>query len=232
MSASNTSTDQDHTHNNHDTHDTVSVSVSDQTNITWQPQSDTSQNNKQAAIASVKAQLLPNTMLLHDPSDMLPCQILPNFYISNINVAMNAQTLSEHGITHIVNASASKNWFPLKYQYCKIDIFDWPGADIQQHFPLTNQFIQQGLQSGGKVLVHCHAGVSRSATLVLAYLLEHHELSLQNALKLLKTARECICPNHGFLRQLKVFEEILEAKRSTRTFQVSDHSLSPSSTSQ
>lgn len=53
----------------------------------------------------------------------------------------------------------------------------------------------------GRVLVHCHVGVSRSATLVLAYLMLKQKLTLVEAIHVVKDNRGVV-PNRGFLRQL------------------------------
>lgn len=60
----------------------------------------------------------------------------------------------------------------------------------------------------GKILVHCAVGVSRSATLVLAYLMLYHRLTLVEAIKKVKDHRGII-PNRGFLRQLLALDRRL-----------------------
>lgn len=57
------------------------------------------------------------------------------------------------------------------------------------------------ITTAGKILVHCHVGVSRSATIVLAYLMLKHNMILVEAVKHVKQGR-MIIPNRGFLRQL------------------------------
>ena len=69
--------------------------------------------------------------------------------------------------------------------------------------------------SGGKVLVHCQAGISRSATICLAYLMCHKGLNLEQAYDFLKARRSIIAPNLNFMRQLLQFETELEEKRKS-----------------
>lgn len=76
------------------------------------------------------------------------------------------------------------------------------------------------LYSIDKVLVHCVMGRSRSATLVLAYLMMKHSLSVVEAIEHVRQ-RRCILPNHGFLKQLRALditlqEERLRIKRETQ----------------
>merc|ERR1712210_294186 len=59
-----------------------------------------------------------------------------------------------------------------------------------------------------RVLVNCWQGASRSATIVLAFLLQHEAMSLQDALKQIKSRRD-VRPNNGFLKQLLRLEKIL-----------------------
>lgn len=62
------------------------------------------------------------------------------------------------------------------------------------------------------MFVHCYAGVSRSATVVLAYLMKEQGLTLSAAFKFVK-ARRFILPNDGFKAQLRKFEEELRLVR-------------------
>ncbi|KAL1264827.1 hypothetical protein QQF64_005182 [Cirrhinus molitorella] len=59
-----------------------------------------------------------------------------------------------------------------------------------------------------RVLVHCAVGVSRSASLVVAYLMIHQHLSLLDAIKAVKQ-RRWIFPNRGFLKQLRALDATL-----------------------
>ena len=69
-------------------------------------------------------------------------------------------------------------------------------------------------KSGGKVLVHCVAGVSRSAAVILAYLMRYHCTTLKAAYDLLADKRAMVRPNLGFWRQLIAYEETLTGKFS------------------
>ena len=69
-------------------------------------------------------------------------------------------------------------------------------------------------REGGIVLVHCQAGVSRSATICLAYLMQHQDCSLEQAYDQLKARRSFISPNLNFMQQLLAFESQLGALRS------------------
>lgn len=61
-------------------------------------------------------------------------------------------------------------------------------------------------QSGGRVLVHCQAGISRSATICLAYLMHTQRVKLDEAFDFVKRRRHVISPNLAFMGQLLQFE--------------------------
>lgn len=66
--------------------------------------------------------------------------------------------------------------------------------------------VTQGRTPSGAVLVHCEAGISRSASTVIAYLVKFHAMSLEVAFRHVKERRAIICPNSGFVEQLRLFE--------------------------
>lgn len=91
-----------------------------------------------------------------------------------------------------------------------IAIHDYHYEPIKVHFEQATQFIHDQLaKPGGRVLVHCAAGVSRSATICMAYLMRYHHLSLSAAYAVVLEARCIVDPNPGFLEQLKEWENEL-----------------------
>ncbi|XP_058245309.1 dual specificity protein phosphatase 26-like isoform X2 [Hemibagrus wyckioides] len=85
--------------------------------------------------------------------------------------------------------------------YLGIEAHDSPAYDMSVNFNTGAEFIHNALRTGGKILVHCHVGVSRSATIVLAYLMLKHNMTLVEAVNTVKQGRGII-PNRGFIRQL------------------------------
>jgi len=83
---------------------------------------------------------------------------------------------------------------------------DVPDAPIAECFERATSWIAAELKAGRSVLVHCHAGVSRSATIMAAYLLRHHEdrfTSVPAVVAYLKQCRPIVEPNPGFVAQLE-----------------------------
>ena len=92
-----------------------------------------------------------------------------------------------------------KSNFPNDFEYLEIGIWDESDVDIRQYFSAAFAFIDKIIQDEGKrVLVHCAMGVSRSATIVIAYLMHKERISLMDAFRKVKDRRPCIEPNRGF----------------------------------
>ncbi|RVE68494.1 hypothetical protein OJAV_G00091980 [Oryzias javanicus] len=134
-------------------------------------------------------------------------EVWPRLYIGDQHSAENLADLSSHRFTHILNAAHSgRKGKPEFYErmnvtYMGIEARDSCEYDMSVSFQTAADFIHRALNRGGKVLVHCHVGVSRSATLVLAYLMLKQNLTLVEAICTVKDSRGVI-PNRGFLRQL------------------------------
>jgi atypical dual specificity phosphatase len=132
--------------------------------------------------------------------------VIDGVYIGSQDSAVNLPALNECKITHILNvATGIKNAFPEQYKYLSIELLDLPETNIREVFSRTNKFIQQAIADNGRVLVHCNAGISRSSSIVLAYLLAIHRMKYEDAYELLKRARSIIRPNEGFVKQLKEY---------------------------
>ncbi|KAM3131534.1 hypothetical protein pb186bvf_016318 [Paramecium bursaria] len=101
-----------------------------------------------------------------------------------------------------------------------IQVNDKPNVDIQQYFQTTNKYIESRMDKKQNILVHCMAGKSRSATIVLAYLIYSQKWSLQESLIYLKSVRPMVCPNPGFIRQLLQYEKsVLGRIKSKLTYE-------------
>ena len=96
-----------------------------------------------------------------------------------------------------------------KYQF---DLEDDYSCNISDFFDEINTLIK----NNKTVLVHCAAGVSRSATIVLAYLIQNENLSLREAFLKVRQKRPRICPNKEFMKQLIAFELLVHGKNALR----------------
>jgi len=138
-------------------------------------------------------------------------EVLPGaLFIASYNVASDEDALRKRSITHIVNCAADicDSCFPGKFQYLTYYLKDSNGEEISLLFYKTLEWIHEAIVRGGRVLVHCREGVSRSATFVIAYLMWRQNLSFEAAFDQIRQARPICNPNTGFTCQL-----LLLAKR-------------------
>ena len=138
-------------------------------------------------------------------------KITDNIYLGNFVAARNVRNLKNEGIKKVLYVMQC----PLM-TYNKEDdinqeiikIVDVPSENIIKYFGKCLKFIE----GDDKILVHCMEGVSRSATIVIAYIMWKEKKSMNDAIKFVRSKRPIISPNYGFKKQLKMFENILKEK--------------------
>ncbi|XP_069754879.1 dual specificity protein phosphatase 1 [Narcine bancroftii] len=136
-----------------------------------------------------------------------PVEILPFLYLGSAYHASRKDMLDALGITALINVSANcPNHFEECYQYKCIPVEDSHKADISSWFLEAIAFIDSVKNTGGRVFVHCQAGISRSATICLAYLMRANRVKLDEAFEFVKQRRSVISPNFSFMGQLLQFE--------------------------
>ncbi|MBN3317438.1 DUS2 phosphatase, partial [Atractosteus spatula] len=136
-----------------------------------------------------------------------PVEILPFLYLGSAWHSSRREALAARGITAVLNVSSScPNLFEGELRYKTLPVEDSLAADISATFPEAIGFIDSVKESGGRVLVHCQAGISRSATICLAYLIVSRRVRLDEAFAFVKQRRGVISPNLSFMGQLLQFE--------------------------
>ncbi|PIN02155.1 Phosphoprotein phosphatase [Handroanthus impetiginosus] len=95
----------------------------------------------------------------------------------------------------------------LKFVRMAVPLRDMENEDLLDYLDVCLDFIEESRKEGS-VLVHCFAGVSRSAAIITAYLMKSEQLSQEDAIESLRQSCESVCPNDGFLEQLKMFEQM------------------------
>lgn len=139
-------------------------------------------------------------------------KVVDGLYIGNEAVSSKLDVLRRHKITHILAAGFGlKRHFPENFEYKKFDMIDMPSYEIHRHFAECNSFIDSAISHGGSVLVHCFQGVSRSATIVSAYLMHKEHMTSTQALQFLKERHFETDPNFGFVYQLNQYETVLKS---------------------
>ncbi|XP_031229149.1 dual specificity protein phosphatase 21 [Mastomys coucha] len=140
-------------------------------------------------------------------------QITTSLFISNSAVANDKLTLSNNHITTIINASVEvANTFFDDIQYVHVPVSDAPNSYIYDFFDPIADYIHAVEVRNGRTLLHCVAGVSRSAAFCLAYLMKYHNMTLLDAHTWTKSCRPIIRPNSGFWEQLIHYEFKLFSK--------------------
>ena len=99
-----------------------------------------------------------------------------------------------------------ENAFPEDISYCNCSLEDHEREKICQYFDKATSFIENARLKGERVLVHCRYGISRSSTIVLAYLIRYGSLSLVDAFRHASENRPQVFPNYGFWTQLAQYE--------------------------
>lgn len=111
------------------------------------------------------------------------------------------------------------NFFPGLFDYFNIRVYDEETTDLLKYWDNTFKYITKARQAGSKVLVHCKMGVSRSASVVIAYAMKSNNWDFKRALQFVKEKRNCIKPNKGFTAQLETYQGILAAMRNKEKLQ-------------
>ncbi|CAF1035739.1 unnamed protein product [Brachionus calyciflorus] len=134
-------------------------------------------------------------------------KILPGLYVGNIRDGCDKEQIKNNNITHILSVHEdAKPGLMENVKYLCIKAGDNASQDLKQYFIEAIDFIHSARVNNGNVLVHCLAGVSRSATLAISYVMVVTSLPWYDSMNAARAARERINPNFGFQRQLQNFE--------------------------
>ncbi|KAJ3849429.1 protein-tyrosine phosphatase-like protein [Lentinula lateritia] len=136
--------------------------------------------------------------------------IIPRLYLSGFSTAMDDELISQLGITHVVSVldwapefSAS---IPVPNRL-HINLSDYSTSNILAHLDTTTEFVKAALEENESnvVLVHCFQGVSRSATVVCAYLISNAGMTAMESITFVQSKRKIVSPNNGFRKQLYLY---------------------------
>ncbi|XP_063709847.1 dual specificity protein phosphatase Mpk3 [Culicoides brevitarsis] len=165
----------------------------------------------------------------HDLSEA-PVEILPWLYLGNEKNSQDLEALQKYNIRYILNVTPNlKNVFEGEITYLQIKITDHCSQDLSIHFPEAIKFIEDAHAKNSVVLVHCVAGVSRSVTITLAYLMYARSLCLNDAFSFVRAKKPDISPNFHFMQQLNSFERQLKKDPTRSSTPLSGYSSLPQS---
>mmetsp|Transcript_85810 Transcript_85810/g.151434 ORF Transcript_85810/g.151434 Transcript_85810/m.151434 type:complete len:350 (+) Transcript_85810:220-1269(+) len=148
---------------------------------------------------------------VEDDSKLRDChELLPRLYLGGKEAANNHQGLRKSGINAVVCCQREleypeRNFCP-DLEYYRVDVEDISREPIELFFHEATEFIHENLERKNGVLVHCKAGVSRSPSVVIAYLVKYHDYTLYDAFAAARRLRSCVTPNLGFMLKLCEWE--------------------------
>ncbi|XP_068689853.1 dual specificity protein phosphatase 7-like [Montipora foliosa] len=142
----------------------------------------------------------------------VPVQILPHLYLGSEKDSSDLELLTKYGISYILNVTHDKpNSFEHLpgFKYKKLPVEDNWRANLSDMFPEAFEFIDEGITQNRGVLIHCLGGVSRSVTVIIAYLISTLNMTLNEAYDFVKQRKPSVNPNLNFMGQLLEFERQL-----------------------
>lgn len=124
------------------------------------------------------------------------------------------ENLNKHGITLVVDATNVPNKPLAGVDTIKVAVEDCETAKLKPHFDQISDKIKEHKEKNGKTLVHCAAGISRSATLCIIYFVKHEDMTLKDAYAKVYERRTIISPNNGFWKQMIEYEREVKGSNS------------------
>lgn len=148
-------------------------------------------------------------------------KVAEHIYLGGDAVAKDRDILKQNGITHVLNCVGfvCPEYFKADFAYRTLWLQDSPSEDITSILYDVFDYFEDVRGQGGRVFVHCCQGVSRSTSLVIAYLMWREGQSFDDAFQYVKAARGIADPNMGFACQL------LQCQKRVHAFPLSPSSL-------
>lgn len=123
-------------------------------------------------------------------------------------------------VRHILNVTREiDNFFPGMFDYFNVRVYDDDKTNLLKHWDNTYKYISQAKNAGSNVLVHCKMGISRSASVVIAYAMKAYGWTFSEALDHVRNNRNCVKPNKNFLNQLETYQGMLMAMKNREKLQ-------------
>lgn len=130
-------------------------------------------------------------------------KIFDNLYLGSKNEASDVGWLKKNYVTHIVNCAFEiQSYFPNYFSYLNLKLDDVPSQTLYHVLEKSFNFILEAIGKGGTVFVHCAAGISRSVSIVIYFIMKSKEVPFEKALEYVKNKRPIANPNQGFTLQL------------------------------
>ena len=132
--------------------------------------------------------------------------IIDNIYLGDFRTADNIDILKEYNITHIINCAFNlPNKYPEQITYKRLELRDETDQPIIEKLEEAYQFIKENKDKN--IFVHCVFGKSRSASVVIFYIMKEKKLNFNEAKNIVKNIRQIVEPNSGFENELNSYYE-------------------------
>jgi protein-tyrosine phosphatase len=132
--------------------------------------------------------------------------IIDNIFLGDFRTADNINLLREYNITHVINCAFNlPNKFPDQITYKRLELRDEPDQPIIERLEEAYQFIKENKDKN--IFVHCVFGKSRSASVIIFYIMKEKKLSFNEAKDFVKNIRKIVDPNSGFENELNRYYE-------------------------
>jgi len=141
------------------------------------------------------------------------------FYLGSRISQASHTALKYLGISYILSITTEMtNPNPPEFNYLNINLMDGSMSNIAAYFNKAHNFILEAKTNNTGILVHCEAGMSRSATITISYLMKYKNMTFAEAFTFTKNLRPIIDPNPGFIRQLLQFESEIYGEAKSAKF--------------
>lgn len=135
--------------------------------------------------------------------DDVPALIIPHLFLGSQDCC-SPDVLTKSHIQSVLSLGIEAPYKTSSVEYTFMPCLDLPETDLKQIIIDCNKIIRLSIERGENILVHCNAGVSRSVSVIIGYLIIENKKTYDEAYDLVKSARPCVKPNDGFVRQLKI----------------------------
>eukprot|EP00667_Euglena_gracilis_P006763 EG_transcript_6825 len=141
---------------------------------------------------------------------VFPDQILDFLFIGSLRTAQEQRVYDDLQINRVITCGLGMSiTLGEGMDQLLLALADTVDANLSGHLQKGIDYIADAKAKNEKVLVHCFAGLSRSASLVCAYLMRENRWTFEQSLDFVRAARPNVCPNEGFVKQLQLFEKQL-----------------------
>jgi dual specificity MAP kinase phosphatase len=155
-------------------------------------------------------------------------RVLPHLYLGNMRDASDLEVLERLGVRYVLNVTSKPPVYELRpgIHYKQLEAADNSFQNLRQFFEEAFDFIDLARDNNSGVLVHCQAGISRSPTIAVAYLMKKYpSMAMSDAYRFVKTRRSIISPNLNFMGQLYEFEQGLRLSRGASEKKKADSTM-------